>query len=342
MRWKEVAANIEPKDAEAEAEMRSYIDTLTKPQGSLGRLEEIAIQLAGMQTTVDVSSPAVLVFAGDHGVTEEGVSLYGAEVTQLMVDNFVKGRAAINVIARQIGASVTVIDVGVDGEAVKGAVDRKIKRGTANLAKESAMTSAEAEAALTVGIETAQQAIAFGARIVIPGEMGIGNTTASSALLAKWTGASPVSVTGSGTGVAGEQLRLKAETVEKAVQRSQAKDDFTVLADLGGLEIAAMTGAMLASAEKRVPVLVDGFIATVAALAAVKLGPAAGDYFIYGHRSAEAGHNAVLKELQGEPLFDLQLRLGEGTGAAAAYPFIAMAAAIVKEMATFADIGMEE
>ncbi|SDO24141.1 nicotinate-nucleotide--dimethylbenzimidazole phosphoribosyltransferase [Alkalicoccus daliensis] len=339
--WQETVNQITSKNEQAEKEMGQYLNTLTKPLGSLGRLEKLAVQLAGIQSDIDVSSPAVLVFAGDHKVTDEGVSLYGSEVTQLMVHNFVKEGAAINVLARQIGASVTVVDVGVDSEALEGAVARKIKRGSGNIAIESAMTLAAAEEAIATGIEMAQEAVSKGAKIIIPGEMGIGNTTPSSALLAKWTGELPEAVTGSGTGVEGEQLLLKAEVIRKAVNRSEAVSPLEVLADIGGLEIAALTGAMLGAAEKKTPVLIDGFIATVAALGAVKLAPAAGDYFIFGHRSAEAGHEIALRALKADPLLDLQMRLGEGTGAAAAYPLVAMAAGIVKEMATFADLGMD-
>lgn len=320
--------------------MEMHLNNLTKPAGSLGRLEELAVKLAGMQGIPDVSHPAVLVFAGDHGVTEEGVSLYGQELTSLMVKNFVQGGAAINVLAKEIGASVTVTDIGVKGET-PGAESKKVKNGTGNIAVEAAMSLEEAEQALNAGADTAAEAIEKGAKLIIPGDMGIGNTTVSSALIAAWTGAGVNDISGNGTGVTGTQLRLKQDVIRRAVRRISCTEPLDILAELGGLEHAAMAGAMIEAAGRKTPILVDGFIASAAALAAEKLAPLSKEYFIFGHRSAEAGHGRALEMMGGEPLLDLQLRLGEGTGAAAAYPLVSMAAAVVREMAVFSDLGID-
>jgi nicotinate-nucleotide--dimethylbenzimidazole phosphoribosyltransferase len=320
--------------------MEMHLNNLTKPAGSLGRLEELAVKLAGMQGIPDVSHPAVLVFAGDHGVTEEGVSLYGQELTSLMVKNFVQGGAAINVLAKEIGASVTVTDIGVKGET-PGAESKKVKNGTGNIAVEAAMSLEEAEQALNAGADTAAEAIEKGAKLIIPGDMGIGNTTVSSALIAAWTGAGVNDISGNGTGVTGTQLRLKQDVIRRAVSRISCTEPLDILAELGGLEHAAMAGAMIEAAGRKTPILVDGFIASAAALAAEKLAPLSKEYFIFGHRSAEAGHGRALEMMGGEPLLDLQMRLGEGTGAAAAYPLVSMAAAVVREMAVFSDLGID-
>lgn len=338
--WRKSAAGIQPRNKKAEADMEVHLNNLTKPAGSLGRLEELAVKLAGMQGVPDVSRPAVLVFAGDHGVTEEGVSLYGQELTSLMVKNFVKGGAAINVLAKEIGASVTVTDIGVKGET-PGAESKKIKNGTGNIAVEAAMSVEEAEEALNIGVDMAAEAIEKGAKLIIPGDMGIGNTTVSSALIAAWTGAGVNDISGNGTGVTGTQLRLKQDVIRRAVSRISCTEPLDILAELGGLEHAAMAGAMIEAAGRKTPILVDGFIASAAALAAEKLAPLSKEYFIFGHRSAEAGHGRALEMMGGDPLLDLQMRLGEGTGAAAAYPLVSMAAAVVREMAVFSDLGID-
>jgi nicotinate-nucleotide--dimethylbenzimidazole phosphoribosyltransferase len=338
--WRRSAAEIQPRSKKAESDMEMHLNNLTKPAGSLGRLEELAVKLAGMQGIPDVSHPAVLVFAGDHGVTEEGVSLYGQELTSLMVKNFVQGGAAINVLAKEIGASVTVTDIGVKGET-PGAESKKVKNGTGNIAVEAAMSLEEAEQALNAGADTAAEAIEKGAKLIIPGDMGIGNTTVSSALIAAWTGAGVNDISGNGTGVTGTQLRLKQDVIRRAVSRISCTEPLDILAELGGLEHAAMAGAMIEAAGRKTPILVDGFIASAAALAAEKLAPLSKEYFIFGHRSAEAGHGRALEMMGGEPLLDLQMRLGEGTGAAAAYPLVSMAAAVVREMAVFSDLGID-
>lgn len=261
-----------------------------------------------------------------------------------MVANFVAGGAAINVFSRRIGARLEVVDVGVVGELPeRGVVRDRVRPGTANLAREAAMSRDEARAALAVGRRAARRAVAAGCRSLIVGEMGIANTTASSAMLAALTGAPVSELVGSGTGVAGEALAHKRAVIEAAlVERSPDPDDpLAILAALGGLEIAAMAGAYLEGAAHRLPLLVDGFIATVAALVACRLAPALRPYLIFGHRSHEPGHRLALEALDAEALLDLELRLGEGSGAALAFPLLEAATAMLGEMATFADAGID-
>jgi nicotinate-nucleotide--dimethylbenzimidazole phosphoribosyltransferase len=331
---------------------RERIDQLTKPLNSLGRLEELAIELAEMtgDPLPTVTPPGVIVFAADHGVAKEGVSAYPPEVTAQMVFNFLRGGAAINVFSRQIGALMRVVDVGVafsfPEDVVANAdgmfVDAKVRFGTRNMLAEEAMTRDETITAIEAGISQAHELIDAGAKIVIPGEMGIGNTTAASALLAALSGKEVTACVGAGTGVAGERLLHKIAVVQKALQERSpnAADPIDVLGKVGGLEIAAMAGAILGAAQRRTPVLLDGFISTVAALIAVRLAPACRDYLLAGHRSQETGHALALSELGLAPLIDLKMRLGEGSGAALAFPIVDAACRMVREMATFAEAGV--
>lgn len=337
--------NIEPRDEAAAEQASQHIDQLTKPLGSLGRLEALAIELAAItgQAFPAVSPPGVIVFAADHGVAAEGVSAYPQEVTVQMVANMANGGAGINVFARQIGALQRIVDVGVKAEVdAPGVQNRRIRAGSGNFLREQAMTHEEAKHAVEAGIESADAIIEEGARLLIVGEVGIGNTTASSAVLAALTGADPEEIVGRGTGLTDEGWQRKKEVVRNALalHRPDPTQPLDVLAKVGGLEIGAMAGAILAAAARRVPVLLDGFIAGVAALLAVRLCPNAADYLIAGHRSQEPGHAYVLKILEKEPLLDLQLRLGEGTGAALAYPLVEAASRMLKEMATFASAGV--
>ncbi|PMR71345.1 nicotinate-nucleotide--dimethylbenzimidazole phosphoribosyltransferase [Halomonas heilongjiangensis] len=323
----------------------AYLDTLTKPPGSLGRLERLAVDLAAMtgEPFPRVTPPGVLVFAADHGVADEGVSAFPQEVTAQMVANFVAGGAAINVFARRIGARLEVIDVGVAGAVSgQGVVDEKVRPGTANIAHRDAMSRAEAEAAIEAGRRAAGRAVETGCRCLIVGEMGIANTTASSAVLAVLTCEPVARLVGRGTGIDDARLAHKRRVVEGAIaaRAPDPADPLGVLASLGGLEIAAMAGACLEAAVRRVPLLVDGFIATVAALVACRLAPGARDYLVFGHRSREPGHAVALAALDAEPLLDLALRLGEGTGAALAFPLLEAACDMLAEMATFADAGV--
>jgi len=336
---------IGSRNPEAAEQARLHIDQLTKPLGSLGRLEEVAVELAAItgESFPVVTPPGVIVFAADHGVAVEGVSAYPQEVTVQMVANMANGGAGINVFARQIDALERIVDVGVASEVtVPGVIQRRIKAGTANMLREPAMLREEAERTLQVGSEAALEIIEAGAKVLIVGEVGIANTTASSAILAALTGADPDEIVGRGTGLDAAGWARKKQVVREAIalHRPDATEPIDVLAKVGGLEIGAMAGAILGASSKRVPVLLDGFIATVAALLAVRLCPNCADFLIAGHRSQEPGHAYVLNVLGKEPLLDLQLRLGEGTGAALAYPVLEAACRMVHEMATFASAGV--
>lgn len=324
-----------------------YLDTLTKPPGSLGELEALTVTLATItgEDFPKVTPPAMLVFAADHGVAAEGVSAFPQEVTVQMVANFVAGGAAINVLARKLDARLEVIDVGVASDApLAGVVDERVRPGTGNMLHEDAMTRAQARASLEVGARAAQRAIAAGCRCLIVGEMGIGNTTASSAVLAALSGAHLMDIVGPGTGLNGERIAHKRQIIDRALtaRSPDPQDPLDVLAKVGGLEIGAMAGACLAAAALRVPVLVDGFIASVAALLGCRLEPALRPYLVFGHHSREPGHSHALEALDAQPLLSLNLCLGEGTGAALAFPLLDAACAILVEMATFADAGIQQ
>ncbi len=327
---------------------RARQDQLTKPRGSLGRLEELSIQLAGMKANPfpSVERKAVIVMAADHGVTAEGVSAYPAEVTAQMVLNFLHGGAAINVLARQVGARVTVVDIGVaaDFEPTLGLIQRKVLCGTRNLAQGPAMTREEAEQALQVGVDVLNEEAARGLDIVATGDMGIGNTTSSSAIVAAMTGLLVAQVVGRGTGIDDTGLQRKIKVIKQALSVNQpnAKDAMDVLHKVGGLEIAGLAGMMIAAASHRIPVVVDGFISTAAAMIAVGLAPRVREYLISAHQSVEIGHQVMLKHLNLIPLLDLNLRLGEGTGAALAFPLIEASTRILREMATFAEAGVSD
>lgn len=328
------------------AAARERLDQLTKPQGSLGRLEELAIQLAGITGRPRPRLPrkAVLVFAADHGVAAEGVSAYPQAVTAQMVLNFLAGGAAISVLARRAGARVLVADLGVAVDLLEhpGLIQKKIGPGTGNIAHGPAMSRAQAEAALAAGAEIVRDEAARGLDLVATGDMGIANTTASSAIVAALTGRPTAEVTGRGTGLDDIAWKRKTAVIERALaaNRPDPSDPLDVLAKLGGFEIAGLTGAILQAAALRLPVLLDGFIAGAAALVAVGVCPAARDYLIAAHRSAEPGHRIVLERLGLAPLLDLDLRLGEGTGAALAMPLVDAACAVLDEMATFGEAGV--
>ena len=329
-----IVDQIQPVDLHAGEQARRYLDTLTKPPGSLGALEDLASQLSAItgELKPSVTPPAVIVFAADHGVAAEGVSAFPQEVTEQMVTNFAHGAAAINVFARQIDARIEVVDVGVASRlSLPGVVDAKVRAGTANMVREDAMSRADALAAMEAGITAVERAAKAGS-----------NTTASSAMLAVLSGDSVASVVGAGTGLNQQQQAHKVAVIERAISARQAKpqDPLDVLAKLGGLEIAAMTGAYLAAAAQRLPAIVDGFIATVAALTACRLCPAVRGYLIFGHRSQEPGHDSALMVLAAKPLLDMGMRLGEGSGAALAHPLLQAATAMMKEMATFAKAGV--
>jgi nicotinate-nucleotide--dimethylbenzimidazole phosphoribosyltransferase len=341
-----LVGRIEPLDPADLAAAQARLDDLTKPPGSLGRLEEVARRLAAIQRTTRpaIRRKRVYTLAADHGVTEEGVSAFPREVTPQMVLNFLRGGAAINVLTRHVGAEIAVVDVGVDydfGEA-QGLVHAKVARGTRNLARGPAMTRDEALRALGVGVELAAQAAADGVDLLGVGEMGIGNTTPASAILAAFTGLTPDEVVGRGTGVDDGGLRRKADAIARGleVNRPDPSDPLDVLAKVGGLEIAGMAGLCLGAAARRLPVAVDGFISTSAALVAVRLAPAAADYLFLSHLSQERAHIRMVQHFGQNPLLVLELRLGEGTGAALALSILEASAKILSEMATFGEAGV--
>jgi nicotinate-nucleotide--dimethylbenzimidazole phosphoribosyltransferase len=340
--------NIPLFDQGSAEQARLHQDQLTKPPGSLGVLEELSIQLAGIQgkPTPSVTRKLVIVMAGDHGVVRAGVSAYPADVTYQMVLNFLKGGAAINVLARQVNARVVVVDMGVAADIpdTPGLVQRKVAHGTRNFALEPAMTPEQAEQALQAGIEVATQEIHNGIDLIATGDMGIGNTTASTAIAAAITGLPVADLTGRGTGLDDEGLIRKIAIIEGALQRHKPDpfDAFDVLCKVGGFEIAGLAGVIIGSAARRVAVVVDGFISGAAALIAVGLVPQVRPFLIASHRSVEIGHRTVLEKLGLRPLFDLNLRLGEGTGAVLAFSLIEASTRILAEMATFTEAGVSE
>ncbi len=342
----ETLAQIGPLDQSAMAAVRARQSRLTKPEGSLGRLEELAIKLAGItgKPLPTVARKAIVVMAGDHGVAVEGVSAYPVEVTAQMVLNFLAGGAAINVFARQIGARVVVADLGIASDLpdYPDLVKRKIGYGTHNMAQGPAMSREEARKAVQAGIELAQAEVGRGLDLVGTGDMGIGNTTASSAIIAVFTGASIEQVTGRGTGVDDEGLRRKINIIRQALELNQPNpaDALDVLSKVGGFEIAGLVGLIFGAAAARVPIVIDGFISSAAALVATEWHPPVRDYLIAAHSSVEIGHRVTLERMELQPLLNLNLRLGEGTGAALAMTIIEAASKILSEMATFDEAGV--
>lgn len=342
-------ALIRPADEAATAEARERQDRLTKPRGALGSLEDVSIRLAGLAGTCPPPPPApavVAVFAADHGVHAQGVTPWPQEVTLQMVGNFLAGGAAVNAFAAQTGARVVVVDVGVAGalDDVPELLARKVRAGTRDMTVEPALTREEAVQALEVGIDVAQRLVAEGARCLVTGDMGIANTTASAALIAVLTGSDPALVTGRGTGIDDAMLAHKTDVVRRALDlhSPDAADPLGALAAVGGLEHAALAGFVLGAAAARVPVVLDGVIAGAAALVAAALSPDCLAACVAGHRSAEPGHAVALAHLGLEPLLDLGLRLGEGTGAVLALPLVQAAVRVLTDMATFDSAGVAE
>ncbi|MGC9669254.1 nicotinate-nucleotide--dimethylbenzimidazole phosphoribosyltransferase [Planosporangium sp. 12N6] len=340
-------AAVVPADAAAARAATERQARLTKPAGSLGELEGLAVRLAGLAGTCPPPLPtpgAVAVFAGDHGVHAQGVTPWPQEVTAQMVANFLAGGAVVNAFARQAGVSVTVVDVGVAArlEPADGLLVRKVGAGTRDLAVEPAMTREEARRALTAGIGVAHDLIDDGAKILLTGDMGIANTTPAAALVAVFTGVDPADVTGRGTGVDDDTYARKVDVVRQALARHRvgADDPVGALAAVGGFEHAALAGYVLGAAARRVPVLLDGVIAASAALVAAALAPDAVAAMVAGHRSVEPGATVALAHLGLNPLIDLGLRLGEGTGAVLALPIVASAVRVLHEVATFDSAGV--
>jgi nicotinate-nucleotide--dimethylbenzimidazole phosphoribosyltransferase len=340
---------IRPADEAAMAAARELQARLTKPAGSLGALEELSMRLAGLAGVCPPPMPepaTVAVFAGDHGVHVQGVSPWPQEVTAQMVANFVAGGAVVNAFARQAGAEVMVIDVGVSIPLHGGPnlVDANVRRGTRDMTAGAALTREEARAAVEIGISVADQLVAAGAKCLLTGDMGIANTTPAAALTAVFTGSDPAAVTGRGTGIDDATLLHKTAVIVAALNRHtpDRSDPLGVLAAVGGLEHAALAGFILGAAAHRVPVIVDGVIAASAALAAAAFAPDAVAAMIAGHRSAEPGASVALAHLGLEPLLDLGMRLGEGTGAVLALPVVASAVRVLHEVATFDSAGVSE
>lgn len=342
----ETIARIGPLDRSAMAAARARQDQLTKPQGALGRLEELALQIAGITGVARprLRSPAVLVMAADHGVTRRGVSAYPAEVTAQMVQNFLAGGAAINVLARHVGASVTVVDMGVAADLPPHPelISRKLGHGSADFSSGPAMSREQALTAVEAGIAIVNQLLDSGVDLIAIGDMGIGNTTASSAMVAALTGRPAAEVTGRGTGVDDAGLERKIALIEAALahHRPDAGDGLDVLRSVGGFEIGGLAGAMLGAAARRTPVVIDGFISGAAALLACALAPATQPYLVAAHRSVERGHEAVFERLELRPLFDLGMHLGEGSGAALGLSLCQAACRLLDEMATFGEAGV--
>ncbi|BAU22491.1 nicotinate-nucleotide--dimethylbenzimidazole phosphoribosyltransferase [Caldimicrobium thiodismutans] len=339
---------IEPLKEEWFKKAWERLDNLTKPKGSLGRLEELAAQMVAIFETPypKINKKLSFVFAGDHGVTEEGVSAFPKEVTAQMIYNFLRGGAGINVLARFSGAEVKVVDVGVDCkfENIPELIDKKVCFGTRNFAKEQALTREEALRCIEVGYELAKEAISEGYNLIGIGDMGIGNTTPSSAITAVITGRPVEEVTGRGTGINDHFFQRKIEVIKKAIalHKPNPEDPIDVLSKVGGAEIGACAGVVLACAERRVPVVMDGFITGAGVLIAYKINPLVKNYVIASHRSMERGHQAQLEYMGLSPLLDLNLRLGEGTGAALAMLLIEASLKIYHEMATFDSAGVSK
>jgi nicotinate-nucleotide--dimethylbenzimidazole phosphoribosyltransferase len=344
--FNETLSKIEKTDKKAGQEAQKRLDSLTKPPGSLGVLEKVAVKLAEIQGKAmpTLGDKVVMTMAGDHGVVEEGVSPYPQEVTPQMVLNFLNNGAAINVLSNHVGARVVVTDVGIAADPIDhpNLNNCKVRRGTRNMAKEPAMTLEEAIAAIEVGIKLVNEQIDRGATVIATGEMGIGNTTPSSAILACYSNEDLKRITGRGTGLDNNGLTKKQQVIKKAleVNKPDPNNPLDVLRKVGGLEIAALTGVILGAASRKTPVVIDGFISTAAALIAYKINEDCKDYMLASHLSQEPGHKVMLDLMELQPMLYLDLRLGEGTGAVLAFSLLDAAVKIIHEMATFEEAGV--
>lgn len=344
----QLTSQIKPLDPEWTGRAQERLDSLTKPPGSLGKLEELAARYVAIREEMfpELNIKRVVVFAGDHGVVAEKVSAFPQEVTFQMVYNFLQGGAGINVLARQAGARVEVVDIGVNHDFEPGLklIARKVAYGTRNMAQEPAMTREEALRALWVGVERAQEAVEEGADVLAAGDMGIGNTTPAAALAVVFTGRPAGAVTGRGTGIDTSTLSHKVAVINRAVaiNKPTADDPVGALAAVGGLEIAGIAGLILGAAAARRPLMLDGFIATAGALVAARLAPSSVDYLIAAHRSVEPGHQIMMDHLGLAPLLTLKMRLGEGTGAVLGMGLLEAGWRIYREMATFAEAGVAD
>jgi nicotinate-nucleotide--dimethylbenzimidazole phosphoribosyltransferase len=345
-------AAIRGVDERYQRAAQQHLDSLTKPLGSLGQIEAVAAQYVAWreEEVPTIAGKAVYVFAGDHGITDEGVSAYPREVTPQMVLNFLNGGAAINVLARHTNSDIVVVDVGVDYDFddAPGLLHRKVRRGTRNFALEAAMTEAELNAALQVGIDLANEAAEQGRTLIALGEMGIGNTSAATAITAALTGKPVSALTGRGTGLDEARCTHKAQIIDQALRlhfgdfTTTKADPLEILRCVGGYEIAAITGAVLGAAARRIAVVIDGFICSAGAAIACALAPDARFGIIAGHLSQEPGHRALLDAMGVKPVLQLDMRLGEGTGAVLTFPLIEAAVRLYNEMATFGSAGVSE
>jgi nicotinate-nucleotide--dimethylbenzimidazole phosphoribosyltransferase len=344
----ETIKKITPVKSEFAEKAQKRLDNLTKPQGSLGRLEEFAKRLVAIteETMPMLDKKVIFTFAGDHGVAEEGVSAYPSEVTRQMVFNFLRGGAGINALARHAGAEVVVVDIGVNGYFgnVEGLVSKKVVSGTGNIRKGPALTRDEALRCIEVGIELADEYAKKGYKIFATGDMGIANTTPSSAIAAVLTGRPVPEVTGRGTGIGDNALKNKVKVIEDSIDlnKPDSKDPIDVLSKIGGAEIGGIAGLIIGAATNRIPVVIDGFISTAGALIAYCIEPKTRDYMFAAHNSVEIGHKAMLEKIGLRPILALDLRLGEGTGAALAMLMIEAGLKIYKEMATFGEAGVSK
>jgi len=319
---------------------------LTKPPGSLGKLEELAIMFSAIQKTQQptIENVHISIFAADHGIADENVSAFPQVVTTEMIKNFSRGGAAISVLAKELNANLEVIDLGTVVEAgnLDGVISARIAPGTANFANQAAMTQEQLDKAFTVGEAAVQRAVDAGAHVFIGGDMGIANTTSATALACVYLDKAPADLAGAGTGLDEQGVLHKAKVIERALSVHEASllDEVEVLRFFGGFEIAALTGACISAAQKGLPVIIDGFIATAAALAAIKIKPGCDAWFIYAHQSREQGHRLILEALNADPLVNLNMRLGEASGAAVVIPLLRQACALHANMATFAEAGV--
>ncbi|MDI6774700.1 MAG: nicotinate-nucleotide--dimethylbenzimidazole phosphoribosyltransferase [Verrucomicrobiota bacterium] len=348
IRLDSVVKSIRAPDTRARAEIQRHLDNLTKPQGSLGRLEELAMRfcLATGAVKPVLKKKRIYCMAGDHGVADDGVSAYPKAVTPQMVRNMLGGGAAINVLARHVGAELVVVDMGVDDplRGAPGLCRRKVRRGTANMALGPAMSVADATRAIEAGVRLARAAKRQGVHLLGSGDMGIANTTPSTALFSAYLNIPPADIAGRGTGLNDQGIRDKVRVIEQALaaNRRALTDPLGTLAALGGFEIAGICGLILGAASVRLPVVVDGFISTAGALAALRLNKAAREHIFFSHLSDERGHEVILKKLGIRPILALNMRLGEGTGAALAMSLIEASVRIYNEMATFHSAGVSE
>ncbi|MBW2183889.1 MAG: nicotinate-nucleotide--dimethylbenzimidazole phosphoribosyltransferase [Deltaproteobacteria bacterium] len=344
----DILASIKPPDNTLYNEARNRLDKMAIPRGSLGRLEEFAQRVVAIRNTLtpEVKKKKVVVFAGDHGVVEEGVSAFPQDVTMQMVYNFIAGGAGINVLARHVGAEVIVVDMGVAGdlEPREGLLIKKVAKGTKNMAKTPAMTREDAISALTIGIEIARDLHSEEVDIIGTGDMGIGNTTPSAAISSVLTKQDPEKVTGRGTGIDDERLKHKIAVIKKSINLHcpDPDDPIDVLSKVGGFEIAGIAGLIIGAAFHRIPVVIDGFISTAAAVVAVSLNPVIREYFFAAHKSVEYGHAMLLEWMEQRPILDLSMRLGEGTGAALGMSLIEAGVKIMHEVLTFDEAGVRK